>query len=401
MTPSLRLPIGAAFAVACSAGGTPARHMTADQAAGGAPVLASSSGGAPPGMAGAAAPGGAPLFHVDAGPMTKPGCNDISVGFEKLIPTVLLLVDESGSMSDNKYPPGGTQSRWRVLHDALLADGGLVQQLQAQVRFGFIGYTGDGTAATCPILQRTDVFAPSSSPSALDAIRAMYPEERPSLPYSGETPTGAAMRAATNALAAYAQPGPKYILLATDGDPDTCARPNPQCGQEEAITAAQDAYAAGIGAFVIGISDDVASWHLQQMANAGAGLDVAPPTDPNFYNNCPRDPAVTPKYAPGTPSSNAKFYKPADGTELAQALSSILYGARTCTFTLHGKVTAGKEAQGTVLLDGVALSYMAPDGWRLDDDQTIEVLGASCDKIKTTSKLLQVSFPCDSVTILR
>ena len=379
--------------------------MAADQAVGGASYSAGGGAGAQGAAPGAGVPGGgapgvAPLFHVDAGPLTKPGCNDISVGFEKLIPTVLLLVDESGSMSDNKYPPGGTESRWRVLHDALLADGGLVQTLQAEVRFGFIGYTGDGTAATCPILQRTDVFAPASSPSALDAIRDVYPQERPSLPYSGDTPTGAAMRAATNALGAYAQPGPKYILLATDGDPDTCARPNPQCGQEQAITAAQDAYAAGIGVFVIGISDDVASWHLQQMANAGAGLDVAPP-DPNFYNTCPRDPAVTPKYASTAPTNDAKFYKPADGTELAQALSSILYGARTCTFTLHGKVTAGKESQGNVRLDGALLDYMAADGWRLVDDQTIEVLGASCDKIKTTSKLLQVSFPCDSVTILR
>jgi hypothetical protein len=229
----------------------------------------------------------------------------------------------------------------------------------------------------------------------------VYPEERPSLPYSGDTPTGAAMRAATKALAAYGQPGPKYIVLATDGDPDTCARPNPQCGQEEAVTAAQDAYTAGIGVFVIGISDEVASWHLQQMANAGAGLDVIAPPDPNFYNTCPRDPAVTPKYAAAAPASNAKFYKPADGAELAQALSAILYGARTCTFALHGKVTPGKESQGSVHLDSVPLGYMAPDGWRLVDDQTIEVLGASCDKIKTTSKLLQVSFPCDSVTILR
>jgi hypothetical protein len=80
---------------------------------------------------------------------------------------------------------------------------------------------------------------------------------------------------------------------------------------------------------------------------------------------------------------------------------AILNGARTCTFTLHGKVTAGKESLGTVKLDGVTLTYLAPDGWRLSDSETLEILGASCNKIETTSKLLQVSFPCDSVTVIR
>jgi hypothetical protein len=167
-----------------------------------------------------------------------PGCNDINVGFEKIIPTVLLLVDESGSMADNKYPTGGAQTRWRVLHDALLGDLGLVQRLSADVRFGFIGYTGDGTAATCPLLARTNIFAVGSDGVALTAVRSVYPEERPNLPYQGDTPTGAAMRAASKALVDFTEPRPKYNLLATDGDPDTCARPNPQCGQEN-VTAAQ------------------------------------------------------------------------------------------------------------------------------------------------------------------
>jgi len=384
--------------MACSAGGG---GRDPHQASGGG--ASSSAGGT--GSSGATPINGSgsttgPVIHVDSGHGSMPGCNDINVGFEKIIPTVLLLVDESGSMSDNKYPTGGTQTRWRVLHDALLADGGLVQKLSADVRFGFIGYTGDGTAATCPILARTNIFPIAMGTTALTAVRGVYPEERPNLPYQGDTPTGAALRAATKALTDFTEPGPKYVVLATDGDPDTCARPNPQCGQEEAITAAQDAYAAGIGTFVIGISDDVASWHLQQMANAGKGLDVAPP-DAGFYNTCTRDPAVAPRYAAAAPAQNAKFYKPADGAELAQALAAILNSARTCTFTLQGKVTVGKESLGRVRLDGMDLGYQMPDGWRLTDPQTIEILGASCDKIKSTSKLLQVSFPCDSITIVR
>ena len=396
----LRIVAVAALGTACSSSSDSMRLLDVSPSNGmggaaGAPgTVSTSAAGDVNGSA------GAPIFHVDAGVPTRSGCNDINIGFEKLLPTVILLVDESGSMSDNKYPAGGTQSRWRVLHDALLADGGLVQMLASEIRFGFIGYTGDGTQATCPILKRTSIFAAGPDGAALAAMRGVYPAERPSLPYSGDTPTGAALRAATAALLADSTPGRKYVLLATDGDPDTCAKPNPQCGQDEAVSAAQDARAAGVSTFVLGISDDVASWHLQQMANAGAGLDVPPP-DSNFYNGCPRDPAVTPHYAASAPAQNARFYKPPDGAELSKALSTILNGARTCTFTLHGEVAAGKESRGTVRLDGVDLGYAAPDGWRLDDPRTLEVLGASCDKIKTTSKLLEVSFPCDTVTIIR
>jgi len=384
---------------ACSSSSPPAQNggVPGQSGPGDSAPSTTPGGGSDPGLG-----GDTQIIRIDGGARngTTMDCNDIDVGFEKLIPTVLLLVDESGSMSTNKYPPGATDSRWRVLHDALVGDNGLVQMVTDDVRFGFMGYTGDGTAATCPILVSTQIFPMAKDDTALIAIRGVYPADRPNLPYKGETPTGAAIRAATRALQAFNEPGPKYILLATDGDPDTCAKPDPQCGQDEAVSAAQDAFAASIGTFVIGISDDAANWHLQQMANAGAGLEVPPP-DPNFYNACPRDPAVTPKYAAAAPAQSAKFYKPADGAELAQALSAILNNARTCTFTLHGKVAAGKESLGTVKLDGVSLGYLAPDGWRLSDSQTLEILGASCDKIKTTSKLLQVSFPCDSVTFTR
>src|SRR6185436_15817390 len=50
------------------------------------------------------------------------GCNDLHVKYEKLVPTVLLLVDESGSMYENKYPTGGADSRWAVLRNAIVVD---------------------------------------------------------------------------------------------------------------------------------------------------------------------------------------------------------------------------------------------------------------------------------------
>src|SRR3954454_10908817 len=145
--------LASAWCVACSAGGGgrpgSGGPLTSGGGAGASAAGGTGSSAAPPG-GGSGSTTAPPIFHFDGGAGHMPGCNDINVGFEKIISTVLLLVDESGSMADNKYPSGGAQTRWRVLHDALLADGGLVQKLSSDVRFGFIGYTGDGTAATCP-----------------------------------------------------------------------------------------------------------------------------------------------------------------------------------------------------------------------------------------------------------
>ena len=64
-------------------------------------------------------------------------------------------------------------------------------------------------------------------------------------------------------------PGPKYIVLATDGEPDTCAVPNPSNGQPEAIAAAPSSFAKGIPLFYISVGTDVSATLAQAMANAG------------------------------------------------------------------------------------------------------------------------------------
>ena len=64
----------------------------------------------------------------------------------------------------------------------------------------------------------------------------------------------------------------RILVLATDGEPDTCEQPKPNEGQQESIDAAAHAYANGIPVYVIGIGDDVGMEHLQDVANAGAGV---------------------------------------------------------------------------------------------------------------------------------
>src|SRR5690606_35538307 len=74
-----------------------------------------------------------------------------------------------------------------------------------------------------------------------------------------ETPTGHAITRIAAELAEYMPdpPGPKYILLVTDGNPNTCQILDPQCGPDASVAAVQKAYELGIGTFVIGFGDIV------------------------------------------------------------------------------------------------------------------------------------------------
>ena len=45
----------------------------------------------------------------------------------------------------------------------------------------------------------------------------------------------------------------KYIVLVTDGAPNTCLVRDPQCGQDASVAAVQAAFGAGIRTLVVGL----------------------------------------------------------------------------------------------------------------------------------------------------
>jgi hypothetical protein len=293
---------------------------------------------------------------------TASGCPDIVVTFEKVIPTVVLLIDQSGSMTQ----AFGNGDRWNVLHDALMdPTTGIVKSLEDEVRFGLALYTSnDGNAGgTCPILSEVGIAIGN-----YDEIESVYGPAGP----EGETPTGESIEAVTATLAAMRADGPKVIVLATDGEPDTCAEPNPQNGQEEAIAAAEAAFGQGIPTYIVSVGSDVSVGHMQDMANAGAGKPVGG-------------------------ADNATYYQALDPAALIAAFDEIINGVRSCVFTLNGSVSAENASQGTVVLDGEVLGYDDPDGWKLNNPGEIELTGAACDLIQEGNHELSVTFPCGTV----
>ena len=341
-----------------------------------------------------------------AGPGEEPNgtggassCIDIDVDFEPQVPTVLLLIDRSGSMTDEKnfddavreavdagtYElgdcPTNNDWRWNVVRDVLMnPTKGIVKPLEERVRFGMSLYSSqngriddDGEPdpnKVCPEL--IDV------PIALSNHQAMLDQFKCS-DISDDTPTGESLLAAAATLNAFAEPGPKVIVLATDGEPDNCDCPDrgstvpaacneagvPQMVKDQVVAIAEQIHGDDITVNVINVSSPgevTLQQHLEDVALAGGG---------QVYDG----------FSPGA---------------LGDAFEEIIDGVRSCVIELDGEIADGKESTGTVTLDGEELVLDDADGWRVNTPSQIELLGDACEAIKKGGHDLAIKFPCES-----
>ena len=309
----------------------------------------------------------------DAGPLADgagasndaaPGgvCSSLSVNFTPIVPTVMLVVDRSGSMRADYGGP----SRWEALYATLMdPTAGIVTRLADEVRFGLLLYSGhDGNPdGPCPILH--DVAPAQGNVSAIDAVYGGID------PGEG-TPTGAAVAAATPMIDAISEPGPKLFILATDGLPDTCGAPSEDSSAQargRVLSAVGAAHDKDITTYVIGVGPDISNEHLQEVANAGRGMP------------------------PGGPGA-AAYYRALDAAALVDAFQEIIDGARGCVFELDQPVDPD-IAQGTVTLDGAPLE--PGTDWHLRDGGTLELLGAACETILAGGDhTVEATFTCPS-----
>jgi len=380
---------------ACSASGN---RGTGVHGGGASNTGSSSAGGTQPTLRGTGA-------SLSVGGADEVGCNDLTVEAKEVTPTILLLVDNSSSMFEPR------DKLWDPLYNVLMkpADG-VVAALQDTVRFGFTSYRGSSTAndPACPTLFEVDYTVGNFT-----AIDAVYKKQGAEWKQGAkwETPTGAAIKKAAEKLASYQAdpPGPKYIVLVTDGNPNTCAALDPQCGSDESIKAVQEAKALGIGTFAIGIGDIIAcntgcetAWgrcgplHLQDLANAGQGLPVAAPPDQLKYQACTPTQMLAAAYAGAAEiPGSAPYFTAANATELETALKGLLNSVVSCTYDMNATVV-GNPAFGTVKVNGEEVPFNDPNGWKLEDNKVqITLQGSACGALKATagSKLF-VSFPC-------
>jgi hypothetical protein len=381
---------------------------------GGTTTIGGSSG------VGAAGSGGVIQGGAAGGGGTGNVCDELTVETKPVTPTVLILVDNSSSMFEPRA------ELWDALYSALMTAGGPVDTLQAKIRFGFASYKGltntgvmDETNPACA--EVTEVpYALDNYAAINTAYTALGTQWMQGIKW--ETPTGHAITRVTPALVEYVAdpPGPKFILLVTDGNPNTCRVLDPQCGQDHTIRAVQDAYIAGIGTFVLGIGDIVGANtgcvpaqmrcgvdHLQDIANAGQGQPVVQPPAEYVYQPCIAGTQGGGGMLAGTYAATGGTIMPLTATNaaaIAPALEGLLTGFVSCTVDMNAIVT-GNPALGTVTVtptEGPNTGTTRPvtnndmaDGWILEGNRyQVTLTGQACEDYKTGARV-DIQFPCN------
>lgn len=313
---------------------------------------------------------------IDAG--IDAGCLDRPVPMTPAFPTVMLVIDRSGSMVDNLdgTDAGMGASRWEILQRSLST---VLPPLDQQLALGAIIYPAENTLR-CDLPSGSDLVpARGNVNPLLDLMRRTSP--------TGGTPTAAVLGIASQTLLnTPTASSARALVLATDGapncntalNPSTCVCTSPpttpgvNCGSDtlclddtqtiNTITATfRD---ERIPTYVIGIGSQLNQWAgpLDRMAVAGGAPRM------------------------GTP----RYYSVANQNELTDAFTRITAQLTRCTFLVNG---VGPNEPLTVRVNGVDVAQ-GPNGWEWTNVARTELVlhGVSCDQVamgSTASALVE------------
>jgi len=311
-----------------------------------------------------AAKGGSRAFN-------EPECGEHHFDLERKPAELLLVLDRSGSMQD--APDGATDSttKWDLVVPAINQ---VITETDTTISWGMkvfpegVGEECDATGVTSHV----DVpMAALNASKVTGAITMTTPD-------GNGTPTGDAIDQGLAYLQSLTDANPKYILLATDGEP-SCPKPS-DSARTVAVQAVANAAAAGVHTFVVGVATTKASASTALNDMALAGME-ARDSDPN--------PLAT------------RFYLANTKDELVNALQVITGQVSGCTFSWDE--TPPVPDNIAVKVNGVKAPHDASDGWEYTGTEYrgVEVHGSWCEKIKTTgANVVEIVFGCPGVEVL-
>jgi hypothetical protein len=255
-----------------------------------------------------------------------------------------------------------TASRWVTMVGALNAS---VMASSSIVNYGLKFFPND---IACGV---TDGVAVPIAANNFPTINGSMAMTQP----GGFTPTAAALASAGRYLMTLTRPNPRFVLLATDGEP-TCGQGNNSGNNgggsdaQAAIAAVTSLATAGIPVYVIGIgTEGVADMTLSAMAVAGGR---------------PRN---------GTPS----YYSVQQAADLSMALSAIGKEIASCTFTVTPPAAPADPTNVAVDANGsMRVPQNDTDGWKWGANMTsILIVGSWCDRIQSGAiTKVQATYGC-------
>lgn len=309
---------------------------------------------------------------TDAGAIDR--CVTAHAAASRVTPRVILVIDGSCSMTTN-YPANGTppssqcvenpEGRWAAVRSALVdPQRGVVTKLQGLVAFGLVVF---GTQPMCPI----PLVPVKPALNNLEQIETQFPL----IPPGQFTPTGEALNWVYDNLTDDVDPdSPQIVILATDGDPNSCGVVDGQSQRiqpgatnyQPSIDAVQKGAAKHVTTYVISLADAAGTFHdhLQQLANLG------------------------------DPSGKAALYQPASPDQLATNLEGLLGIAVGCDIALPTPIGMSDACSGRVTLDGASLACNDRDGYQLLDPNHVRLLGGACARFSAGKVKVDAQFPC-------
>jgi hypothetical protein len=360
--------------VACSANDTAAPvHPGTTGGSNGSGGSSSSTGGSSS-SAGKASTGGAP-GGIDIGGGTAGGeqnCGFQNFNLKREPADVLLVLDRSGSMDD---PPDGatdTTTKWNLVVPAVTE---VITGTDTSVAWGMKSYP-EGEGAECiagSVTAKIDVEIAAVNAAAVNlAIMNTTPK-------GNGTPTGDAVKQAVTYMKTVMNTHPKFLLLATDGEP-SCAGTTKDSTEARAfaVQAVTDALAAGLPTYVVGVATTKtsATTALNAMATAGG----KPRADAN--------PLAT------------RYYLANTKDELVMSLKTITGEVnKSCVFALNPPPPAPNFIAVKVAGEPVTRDPDMGAGWEYtsSDFTSLEVFGAACDAIKSDADKVEIIYGCEGI----
>jgi hypothetical protein len=282
------------------------------------------------------------------------GCGTAAFQPTRTTGEMVLVLDRSNSMRD-ATPTG---SKWTDLTSSITR----VLARRSEVAWGLALFPASDAQA-CQISPLKITPAPATAEPISAAIAA-------SSPTGSGTPTRLAAEQAGSELLGATRPTRKYLLLATDGEPNcTPGTPNQSAPDVDGTARALRGLAErGLTTFVLGVAVSGSSAAaLSTMAAAGGHARMGA----------------------------TAYYTASDATELEGALDEVARQIAICTFELSPPPPAGS----TLTLSIGGKSYArnpghVGDGWDVTGaGRAIELYGAACDAIQAGGAI-QVGYGC-------